>query len=394
MANILDYLDWRGDLSFCADPFNEVDNYICSMLGLPDFSMIIPDNQREITLKDALAYYSTLWGKRGDKLGMLASPLVLPLLRKCVETRRFGDVRLSHFVNIIDEDAVEQFSAVCIHLCDGSVYVAFRGTDDTIMGWKEDFLLAVMDTVPAQKDAVSYVETVAAEVDGPLILGGHSKGGNLAVYAAIHISKDIQDRVTAVYNNDGPGFRESVSQTPGYLNIADRVYSILPQHSVVGVLLKQSENPIIVKSSKAGPESHDGFNWELMGREFIRCEDFSRSSRNLEEAIDRAIDGKTQPERQEFVDSFFDLLTATGAKTLTELLGRGKRANLSLLRESRKNPAVHSFVVEVLRTVMREYADDVAEDVKDNMKDYAVDVKEFGKRLLGRVTNEGEEEGE
>ncbi len=384
MANIMDYLDWRGDLSLCTDPFNEVDNYICSQLGTPDFSLIIPENEREITLKDAVSFYTSLWGERGDKLGVLASPMVLPLLRKCVDTVRFGQVKLSHFVNIVDEDSVEQFSAVCVHLCDGSCYIAFRGTDDSIMGWKEDFLLSVLDQVPAQKDALEYLQKVASEVEGELILGGHSKGGNLAVYAAINAPEEIQARIADVYNNDGPGFRESVMHTPGYERMETRLHTILPQHSVVGVLLEQTGHPSIVKSSRAGAESHDGFNWAVLGTRFVREKEFSRSSNALHEAVERAIAGKNQQERREFVDAFFDLLGSTGARTLTELLDRGKRSTLALLRESRKNPLISEFVSEVAENALKEYAEDMAEDVLDSVKDYAEDVVEFGKRLLGR----------
>ncbi len=388
MATVLDYLDWRGDLSFCDDPFNEVDNFICSQLGTPDFSLIIPEGRREITLEDAVGIYTALWGERGDKLGVLASPMVLPLLRKCVGTVRFGEVKLSHFVNIVDEEKVEQFSAVCVHLCDERCYVAFRGTDDSIMGWKEDFLLAVLDQVPAQKDALDYIQTVAEDVEGELILGGHSKGGNLAFYAAIHAPEEIQTRISAVYNNDGPGFRESVMHTPGYARMADRLFTIVPQHSVVGVLLEQTGHPTIVKSLRAGAEAHDGFNWDLLGKRFTRCEDFSRSGKALREALDRAISGMDQQQRHEFVDIFFDLLTSTGARTLTELLEQGKRTTLSLLAKSRKYPTVYRFFRDVVETALREFVEDVAEDMMDSVRDYAGDMAEFGKRLLNLDSEE------
>ena len=373
MANILDYLDWRGDLPFRADPFNEIDNYICSQLGTPDFSLIIPEDSRQLSLPNALETYSSLWGERGDDLGVLSSPMVLPLLRKCADTVRYGCVRLSHFVNIVDEVRSEQFSAVCVHLPDGSCYIAYRGTDDSILGWKEDFLLSVLDWVPAQRDALEYLERIAADIEGELILGGHSKGGNLAVYAAVNAPEEIQKRIRAVYNNDGPGFRESIQHTAGYERMAERIISILPQHSVVGVLLEQSGHPVIVKSSKAGPESHDGMNWEVLGSRFVRCEDFSRSSKAMNRAMAHAIDGKTQAERREFVDDFFLLLTASGAKTLTEFFAPGNRALLALLRDSRRIPIINDFVSEVAEVAMKEFAGDVAEDVKD-----------FWKRLLGR----------
>lgn len=373
MANIMDYLDWRGDLSFRADPFNEVDNLICALLGTPDLSLLIPENGQAVSLPNVVESYTELWGEKGDRLGLLASPQVLPLLRKCAETVRYASVKLSHFVNIVDDVKAEQFSAVCVHLPDGCCYLAYRGTDDSILGWKEDFLLSVLDWVPAQRDALAYLISVAADVDGELILGGHSKGGNLAFYAAVNAPEEIQRRIRAVYSNDGPGFRENVQNTEGYKRIADRLFSILPQHSMVGILLEQCGQPIIVKSAKVAPESHDGFNWELMGTRFVRCEDFSRSAKAFESALERAIAAKTQAERREFVDAFFLLLTATGAKTLTEFFAPGNRAFLSLLRNSRKIPAIHNLVTEVAEIAMKELAEDVS-----------VDMREFGKKLLRR----------
>ena len=278
-------------------------------------------------------------------------------------------------MNIVDDVQAEQFSAVCVHLPDGRCYLAYRGTDDSILGWKEDFLLSVLDWVPAQRDALEYLERIADDVEGELVLGGHSKGGNLAVYAAVHAPEEVQRRIRAVYNNDGPGFRENIQNTEGYGRIADRVFSVLPQHSMVGILLEQCGQPIIVKSAKVAPESHDGFNWELIGTKFVRCEDFSRSAKAFETAIERAIAGKTQAERREFVDAFFLLLTATGAKTLTEFFAPGNRAFLSLLRNSRKIPAIHNLVTEVAEIAMKELAGDVA-----------VDMRELGKKLLRKET--------
>lgn len=382
MANILDYLDWRGDLSLCADPFNEVDNYICAQFGTPDFTMIIPENAREITLREAVDYYGTLWGEKGDRLGLLVSPHVLPMLRKCRDTVRFGDIRLSHFVNIVDEYLTEQFSAVCVHLCDGSCYVAFRGTDDTLLGWEEDFMLCVLDQVAAQRDALAYLENIAREVEGPIMVGGHSKGGNLAVYAAIHASEEVQRRITAVYNNDGPGFRESVVHTPGYLRMEDRIHNLLPQHSMIGLLLEQSGQIDIVRSVKAGPEAHDGFNWEVLGTRFVREADFSRSGKVFNEVIERQIAGMDQQQRSDFVNELFLLLCSTGAKTLTELMAQGRRVSLTLLRDSRKSPALHSFLLELFSKVMREYAGDVAADMKESVLDYASDMMKQGRRLL------------
>lgn len=367
MANYMDYLDWRGDLSLTADPFNEVDNYICSQMGMPDFTMIVPENGQRVTLADTVERYGSLWGKRGDNLGVLSSPYVLPLLRRAVETERFGKTELSRFVNLYDEEKDEQFSAVCIHLPDGSTYIAYRGTDDTLTGWKEDFLMCVLDEVSAQADALAYLRAAAEETEGPLILGGHSKGGNLALYAAIYAEEEIQNRITAVYNNDGPGFRADLTETAGFQRIKDRMVTILPQHSIVGTLLSPLGESIIVNSVRKAPESHDGFYWQVMGNRFVRCDALSRYSRALDDAVDRAMEDMDSGERREFVESLFDALGSTGARTLTELSGQGLRRVLEVLRESRRSPAVQSFLGSVAELTVRELADEMAGDVRERV---------------------------
>lgn len=386
MANCMDYLDWRGDLSFTADPFNEVDNYICSQFCMPEFDMIVPENGQRVTLADTVERYGTLWGKRGDKLGVLSSPYVLPLLRRAVETERFAGTELSHYVNLFDEDKDEQFSALCIHLPDGSTYIAYRGTDDTLTGWKEDFLMCVLDEVSAQSDALDYLRRVAAEVDGSLRLGGHSKGGNLAMFAAVNAEEEIQNRILAVYNNDGPGFRADLTETEGFRRMKDRMVTILPQHSIVGTLLSPLGESVVVNSSRKAPESHDGFYWQVMGNRFVRCGELSRYSRALDEAVDRTMEDMDSEERREFVESLFEALSSTGARTLTELTGQGIRRALEVLHEGRRSSAVQSFLGSVAELTVRELADEMAEDVRERMPELH--------RPLHRKKNDTEDKSE
>lgn len=215
MANILEYLDWRGDLTLLERPFNEVDNLILAEICYLDFSGFVPAGfqTQQVTLLDAASAYFAAHPE--TNMGVLVPDQIPVLVEHAAKTARFGDIRLLGYVNRIDEETQTQFSALTMLLPDGSAYVAFRGTDDTIVGWKEDFNMAFTPEIPAQKYAAEYLRQVSAALPfRPLLVGGHSKGGNLAVYAAVFCGQDVQKRILAVYNNDGPGFYSSLLSLP------------------------------------------------------------------------------------------------------------------------------------------------------------------------------------
>ncbi len=356
MAGIMDYLDWRGDIPFAADPLNEVDSYILAKIGCPDFSGFIPGDAHSVDIRTAVDAYFAAYGQDGNFLGRLASESIGPMIHRLPDTVRFGDLRLSGFVKLLDPDATEQFSALTILLPTGSVYVSFRGTDDTLTGWKENLMMAVTDTIPAQTDALRYLTWAAEMYDGPLIVGGHSKGGNLAVYAAAMAEPAVRERITAVHNHDGPGFSPEFFASAGYQAIRPRLRTFLPQYSIVGMLLPREEDVTIVKSSRAGMAAHDGFQWEVLGPRFVRCEDFSRSTRVFEESMQTILRDMDMESRTEFIRELFDTLAATGALTITDITELHARRALELGRRIYRQPEVHKFVTRLIELMARDFA--------------------------------------
>ena len=249
MPNILDYLTWRGDVPFSVSPPNEVDNYIHCKIGTLDFTGIVPENELYVPLPQAVEAYFAAGG--AEKLGALSSPYIAPMVKRLPETVRFREVMLTGFRQVYDEKKTEQFSALTLRLPGGQHYVTFRGTDDTIVGWKEDCLLTVMDEIPAQRDAVEYLTWAASVYPGKIAVGGHSKGGNLAMYAAAMAPESVQERIGNIYNNDGPGFQEKILQTEGYRRIKPRIKTILSQNAMVGTLLWNDCDYTVVKSTAA-----------------------------------------------------------------------------------------------------------------------------------------------
>ena len=331
MNDILTYIDWRGDLSLAQSDFNEVDSLILSMLSYLELADIVPPpGEGAMPLREAAARYferrpaPTEPPKPGDFERSLQWLLV-----KLADAPRFRDMALSGAVNVLDSQRAEQFYAITIQPDDRRVYVAYRGTDDNLAGWKEDFLLACLPEIPAQRDALSYLERAAAlHPDKALLLGGHSKGGNLAVYAAVQAPEAIQSRIEAVWSNDGPGFLEPMETFKGYRRVADVVHAIVPKSSVVGMLLSHKRRYRIVDSSQAGLFQHDGFSWQVSGPRFVTLPSLTEQSERANEAIRDWLHGITLEERRQFVDCLFDMLYATGATSLSQIR---KDRGLSLL---------------------------------------------------------------
>ena len=291
MANILDYLDWRGDLTLAERGFNEVDNLLMAELCFLDFSGIVPaDFSAPVFLPDAMRQYDA--ARPQETMGVLVPEQIPELGHKMAASRRFSDLTLCAYVSRTDEETQTQFSALTILLPDKTAYIAFRGTDDTIVGWKEDFNLAFLPVVPAQKMAAEYLSAAAAALPShPLRVGGHSKGGNLAVYSAVFCGEAVQNQLMRVYNNDGPGFRTSLLGLPEHKRVADRITTILPESSVVGMLLEHEEPYTIISLS---PE-----------------------------------------QRVAFTDALFDILTCTDAGTLTDLKEGGLKTAAAMLKKYR-----------------------------------------------------------
>ena len=335
MPNILDYLTWRGDVPFSVSPPNEVDNYIHCKIGTLDFTGIVPENELYVPLPQAVEAYFAAGG--AEKLGALSSPYIAPMVKRLPETVRFREVMLTGFRQVYDEKKTEQFSALTLRLPGGQHYVTFRGTDDTIVGWKEDLNMSFLEEIPSQKQAVDYVARIARQYpEKTLRIGGHSKGGNLAVYSAAKSSGDIQERIVAVHNNDGPGFIWDISKTPGHKRIAGRIHTVLPQTSVVGMLMEHEKHYQVVHSTYDGLYQHDGFSWQVKGTQFVHLDDFSREGKLVDEALSSWADSLNTQQREALAEALYSVFTATGAKTLSEL-NEEKLKSASAMLKTYKN---------------------------------------------------------
>lgn len=322
MAALIDYLAWRGDLEFSAVPPNEVDSLIFSQIIYIDFDSVLPEGEsaRPITLLAAMkAYLKALRGQgQKVKLGALIPKEIILLATHAAKSKRFGSLHVSNFVNRINEDDQSQFCAMTFDL-GGAKYIVFRGTDDTIVGWKESFNMSFMLPIPGQIEALEYLKRVCEGYDGDIYIGGHSKGGNLAVFSAVEAPEKIKSRIKAVYNNDGPGFTREFIESEKYLEIKDRLQTFVPESSVVGMLLEHEESYVVVKSTQSGIFQHNGLSWEVMGGEFIHLDTVAKESKKIDVDLKRWLSTMSNEERKKILDTIYEILTATDAKTLSDL---------------------------------------------------------------------------
>ena len=344
-ANIIDYLKWRGDLSFGQTPLNDVDSLILSQIIYIPFEGIVPSvrSTRTITLKNACDKFFNMYDETKSSLGALLPKEIFDLFRLAGESVRFGKIRLSRYTNKINHETEIQFCAMTVFIDElNEVFIDFRGTDDTLVGGKEDFNMGFMTPVPSQTEAVKYFSYVInrclCENDSLKIrLGGHSKGGNLAVFAATFVREQaetsIQDRIECIYNFDGPGFDDKVIQSEEYMRTREKIKTIIPQSSVVGMLLGHEEGYTVVKSNQVGLLQHDALSWEVMGTEFICLESVTDSSIVLDKTLKTWIKSMDTVSAERFVTALFEILSATDARTLTELM-TGKNRSISVMMKA------------------------------------------------------------
>ena len=312
MANFFDYIDWR-DIDISKVEFNEVDSAILSRFAYFPLEFLGLENEK-MTIEECYKKF-----KQSEKKGhavMLRDLKFFPVL---ANSQRFGKLVLSNFVRDIDIECEKQFSAIVVELPDDTICVCYEGTDNTIIGWKEDFNMSFMSQVPAQVESVKYLNKIAEIYkDKKIRILGHSKGGNLAVYSATFCNKEILDRIIEIYNFDGPGFHKEVINSEKFKNIKSKMKRYIPQDSVIGRLLNYDGTTIALKSSETGIMQHDSYSWQLIGDHFIE-DKTTTSSEYIDTTLTDWLNKETQEQREKFVNILFDIINTTGATTLAEM---------------------------------------------------------------------------
>lgn len=340
MANVFDYIRWRGDLSFSQDPPNAVDALIFSSLVYLRFSGSVEEWPEEpMLLREAAEEFFTLEDK--EKRGRNSNDL--KLLRSAADSARFGFTKIVHYRQQFAPEQDTQFAAMTFLLDDGSLMLAFRGTDNTLVGWKEDFNMSFRQTIPSQLLAVEYTREVYQNYVAPMRLCGHSKGGNLAVFAAARSSPMLQNWIMGVYNNDGPGFTNYLMGDPGYRAMVPKIRTYVPQSSIIGLLMEHEEPYTIIHSTQLSLLQHDTFSWEIMGKDFITVEEITEDSRFLNAAIKTWFNEMDNDQRSLLVDTMFSMLESGNVDSAIDIFQpRNLRKYIKLLGADEKSRGVLS----------------------------------------------------
>ena len=341
------YLKWRGDLPFNILPPNEVDALIFSTLSYIRFDGVVSDLPQRWELLEQVAEELLALPDAQARPRVKQDLELLALAAKCP---RFSRIGLSYYQNIFIPEEETQFSAVTFFLPDCTAFLAYRGTDNTLVGWKEDFNMTFQTTIPAQRLALDYLTAFAADTQTQLRLGGHSKGGNLAVFAAAQCSPEIQSRILEVHNQDGPGFTEHMMGNAGYLSIVPRIRTFIPQSSLIGLLLEHEEPHTVIRSRETGVMQHDPYSWDVERDRFVRMEELTEDSKFIDKTLKAWLAGMTPEERNELVDTVFELLSSGGATHTRDLI-RPKNIH-SLLKNLRNDTEARALIAQEIANLV------------------------------------------
>ncbi len=360
MANIIDYVFWRGDLPISAGfPWNELDDLVMARISYLPLEQLPGLQTGSMTLPEAAAAMS---GMGREVFHFREDPKLAQALAACP---RYEKLTLSDFAEhhreVVEENGVqqEQFAAVTIHLPNREMYLSFRGTDDTLVGWKEDFNMAFQSHIPAQKEALSYAQWVAEKYPHEMLrLGGHSKGGNIAAYAALYMPDRIKTRLLSVSTYDAPGFMPEILEEKKEDPVLGRIHRFIPQESVVGRLLEMNVEPVVVLSESSNVHQHNVYNWQARKDGLVRAQSLTGGSEIMDDSLKQWLQHSTPEQRQVFVEGIYDVMTSTNARTMREL-GTGLLRNIQgVFRRYKALPEEdRKIMIDMIQLFGRTYAE-------------------------------------
>ena len=325
MGTILSYLEEYGGYNFIEKPLCEIDGLILAHLSYYVYDGVVPgieEAKPAVTTEyirenmDEKNFLSVTWEEAQNR----------ELFYKILETRRFRSMKANFYVNAMDKEQALQFSAVTFLLGNGDIYISFRGTDDALIGWKEDFCMAYRTPIEAQVRSADYVEQVAKKYvrrkNARFYLGGHSKGGNLAAYAAMCCDSKLKHKIGKVYNYDGPGFRPDFMETLDYMSVKEKIIKFVPKESFVGMLMQDhNENSIeyiLIESEKVGVQQHMPLSWCIENDSFVRSESNEPERKALYGRMNQWIYELGREKTENFLNELFNMVEVTEAQTLSD----------------------------------------------------------------------------
>ncbi|MBR4619259.1 MAG: DUF2974 domain-containing protein [Bacilli bacterium] len=360
MISLFKYVSKYGDLSFNEEEFNEVDNVILSLLSYIDFKGIVSNTSKKISLKEASEIYFSKYTKKELDQNIFSIKSAIKLFDYIKDFKRYQELKLYNYS--YEKSINKQFSAMCIKITDDLVYVSYEGTDELISGWKEDFDLSYMFPIPSQVDAVNYLNKSIKLRDKKVIVGGHSKGGNLALVSAMYCNFWIRRKIIKIYSNDGPGLLEEELNSYSFKKIKSRYVHIIPDKSIVGIMLENC-NDLVIKASKGGILAHDALNWEVLDNSFIYTE-LNESSKKLNKIMKDWLDEYSFEQRMVCVEELFSIFSNNNINSLIDIKKSGVFGIIKLIRESKN---LGNTASEMFKQLISLIYDDYSSMIKDKI---------------------------
>ena len=386
---LLDYLQWRNDVPLSVSPFNEVDNVIFSYLSYIDFRDLKEDWKGFFDLRDLFRDFCEKHSlEEIETTGEFTERAPL-LLKEMMEGERFSATKVGYYAEDFDKDKVKQFAALVFLLPDGRNYISFRGTDKTITGWKEDFLMSCQSETAGAKEAVEYFNKIASVLEGKLILGGHSKGGNFAMYAAAFCEAEYKERIVQVYNNDGPGFREEVIQSPEFQEILPKISTIAPQSSIIGQLLSNPAKQHVIHSTAKGILQHDAMTWEAEKDSLVSSE-LDELSEYTKTTLGSWLESMDDETRESLCTTAFSLIESTKSETFIEFSGNLMKNMETIWKEMGKLPEEKKKeIMNALSNLMESSKQAAVSQIKSGGQTVISQLQSSGQALLSQVQTGG-----
>lgn len=325
MKNMLDYIKEFGHVSFEERAFSEIDALVLTELEYLPLEKVVPSDENGenfVTVKEIAEYMQEHKQELFDENPMMITEERHEVSQVIVDAPRFQSLKFFGVVSVWDKDTTKQFAAVTVEVEPSVRLVIYRGTDETLIGWKEDFLMTYSPLVAAQTDAKEYLAKQASLWGGDLMISGHSKGGNLAIYAAATQEEDVQLRIVDIFCFDSPGLYRSVLETKGYQNIVPLAMRYIPQDSLVGLMLESEVPYVIVKSNATGAMQHSAMTWEIEDGQFIKMEKLTKNSQLNDQTFKKWTESVSDEELELFWNVFFELLFSVGIDTVNDLYGQ------------------------------------------------------------------------
>ena len=371
MAGIVEYSLINAPKDFEKLPFTKVDGLIFAQLAYLDFDTFVPNRQ---LFAKGITFSKICEQDNFEELFPLerTARKNLLLFNAMAYSKRYGKVRINYHENILNSEEEIQFSATTFIMPNGDACVSFRGTDSTITGWRENFNMLYNDTVPAQISAVKYLNNVARKIRGNITVVGHSKGGNLAIYASVMCSEKAKEKIVEVQSFDSPGFTEDFVESKNYLETESKILKFVPEDSMIGMLLYDTASYRIVKSDGEGIHQHDPFLWNVENNDFVTGEKIHSKAKYVNSTFKEWVNNFTPEQRELFVDAMFDIVEATNVQKAESFVdwSENLKGNTSLILDTIKDldPETRSFMLKVLRNIFPSATDSVLTKPKSIIK--------------------------